>query len=54
MLKALEVQFPYLEICRVRKWGKTKENGGPGYEASACLMALYVSEKYQSQITRPL
>jgi len=50
MLKALAVQFPYLEICGVRKWGKTKENGDPGCEVSACFMARYVSEKYQSQI----
>jgi hypothetical protein len=47
MLKALAAQFPYLEICGVRKWGKTKEKGGPGYEASACFMARYVGKKYQ-------
>ena len=33
------VHFPYLEICVVRKWGKMKENGSTGYEASTCFMA---------------
>jgi hypothetical protein len=32
-------QFPHLETCRVRKWGKTKEKGGAGYEAITCCMA---------------
>jgi hypothetical protein len=36
------VCFPYLEIFGVRKWGKTKENGGIGYEASTCFMAQVV------------
>ena len=33
------VQFPYLEICWMRKWGKTKEKGGSWYEARSCFMA---------------
>jgi len=48
------VQLPYLESCRVRKWRKTKKKGDAGYEDSACFMARDVSEKYQSQLHRPL
>jgi hypothetical protein len=44
MLKALAVQFLYLEIYGVRKWGKTKERGGLGYEANTCFMARDISE----------
>jgi len=35
-------------------WGKTKQKGGAGYEVSTRFLALDVSEKYQSQIHRPL
>ena len=34
-------------------WGKAKEKGGAKYEARTCFMAD-VSEKYQSQIHRPI
>jgi hypothetical protein len=27
-------QFPYLETCRMKKWGEVKERRGAGYEAS--------------------
>jgi hypothetical protein len=40
------VQFP--------NWGKKKAKGFAGYETSTCFMARHVSEKYQSQIHRPL
>jgi hypothetical protein len=29
LLDVVTVKFPYLEICGVRNWGKTKEGGGP-------------------------
>jgi hypothetical protein len=48
------VQFLYLETYGLRKWGKTKEDGGIGYEASTCFMAQDVSEDYQSKIRWPL
>jgi hypothetical protein len=48
------VQFPYLEICGVRKWGKRKGEAGAWYEDSGCIMAGDISEQYQSQIHRPL
>ena len=48
------MQFAYRETFGVRKWGKTNEKGGAGYEASACFMAQDVSEKYRSQIYPPL
>jgi hypothetical protein len=48
------VHFPHLDIVGVRKWGKTTENGGTGYEAGTCFMAQVVSKKYQSQIHRLL
>jgi len=38
-------------------WGhgeRNKQQGGSGYEAGTYFMALYVSEKYQSQIRWPL
>jgi hypothetical protein len=38
----------------MRKWGKTKEKEGAGYEASRCFIARDVIEKYQSQIPWPL
>ena len=34
--------------------GKTKETGGAGYEASTSFTARDVSEKYESQIHRPV
>jgi len=42
-------KLSYLEICRVRKWGKIKEMCGAGYEASTYGMARDVSEEYQFQ-----
>lgn len=48
------VQFPYRETCGLRKWGKAKEKGGAGFEASTCFTARGVSEKYQSQVHRTL
>jgi hypothetical protein len=30
----------------LRKWGKRKEKGSVGYEASACFMAPDISEKF--------
>jgi hypothetical protein len=48
------VQFPYFEICGVKKRGKIKEEGGAGYKASICFTARDVSEKYQSEVYRPL
>jgi hypothetical protein len=53
MLKTLAAQFPYFETYGMRKWGKTKEKGGSGHEASTYFMS-YVREKYQFQIHRPL
>jgi hypothetical protein len=47
------VQFPYLEACGMRKWGTTKEKGGAGIRLVPVLWRN-VSEKYQSQIHRPL
>jgi len=44
------VQLPCLETCGMKKWGKTKEKG----DASTCLMARDVSEKYHCQTQRPL
>jgi len=44
------VQLTYLETCGMKKWGKTKEKG----DASTCLMARDVSEKYHCQTHRPL
>jgi hypothetical protein len=38
----------------MRKWGKMKDKGGAGYEAITCFIARNVSEKYQSQIHRPV
>jgi hypothetical protein len=35
-------------------WVKTMQKGGSGCEAGTCFLALDVSEKYQSQIHRPL
>jgi len=35
-------------------WGKTKQKGGARYETVACFLTLDVSEKYQSQIHRPI
>jgi hypothetical protein len=32
------VQFPHLETCRVRKWGKTKEKRGTRYKAITCFV----------------
>jgi len=29
LLDVVTVKFPHLETCGVRKWGKTKERGGP-------------------------
>jgi hypothetical protein len=43
------VQFPYLETCGVRKWGRTKEKGGAGYEASRGSVPRDGSKKYQAQ-----
>jgi len=40
------VQFPFLETCRVRKWGMTKEKECAGYEASTHVLTRKVSEKY--------
>jgi hypothetical protein len=34
--------------------GKSKKKGGAGYEANTYFMARDVTEKYQSQIHRPL
>jgi hypothetical protein len=48
--KRSTVQFPYLETCGVRKWGKTKEKRDAGCEASTYFVARDVSEKYQCQI----
>jgi hypothetical protein len=45
-----DVMLPYLEISGVRKWGK----GSARYEAGTCFTTGEVSEKYQSQIQRPL
>jgi hypothetical protein len=44
----LHERLPYLESCGARKWGKTKENGGAGYEANTCFMARAVREPAQS------
>jgi hypothetical protein len=52
--RPLTVHFPYFETCWLRKWRKTNEKGDVGYEAIACFIARDVSEKYQSQIHRPL
>jgi len=46
------VYFPYLKICMVRKWGRTKKKAWTGCEGSACCMAQYVSEKCHSKIHR--
>jgi len=48
------VHFLYIVTCGVRKWGKTKEKGGAGFETSTRFAAPDISEKYQSQIHRPL
>jgi len=37
------------ETFGVRKWGKEKQHRGVVCEAGACLMAVQVSERYQSQ-----
>jgi hypothetical protein len=42
------------QTCRMRKWRKTKGEGGAWYEDGSCLMAGDISEQYQSQIHRPL
>jgi hypothetical protein len=47
-------QFLHLETCGLRKWGKTKEKVGAGYEPSTCFMARDVSEKYLYQIRQSL
>jgi len=41
---------PILETCWVRKWGKTKEKGRAGYEASTCFMAPDIIEKFYTNI----
>jgi hypothetical protein len=33
---------------------RNKQKARTGYETCTCFMALYVSEKYQSEIHRPL
>ena len=38
---------------RAEEVGKDEGKGRHGYEASTCLIARNVSEKYQSQIHRP-
>jgi hypothetical protein len=48
------VQFPYLEICGARKWGKAKGEGGAWYEGDSCFVAADTSVQYQSHIHRPL
>jgi hypothetical protein len=44
-LETATAQFPFLETWWVKKWREAKENGGSGYEASTCFMALDVGEK---------
>jgi hypothetical protein len=46
----MNMMFSYLEISRVRMWGK----GSSRYEAGTRFMTGEVNEKYQSQIQRPL
>jgi len=41
------------ESTEVQKWGKTKEEGAEGCEASTCFTARDASEIYQSQTHRP-
>ena len=41
-LKSSTFQFPYLETCRVRKQGRTKEKGGTAYEVSTYLVGRAV------------
>jgi len=36
-------------MCGAKKWGKRKEKGDAGYEASTYFMARDVGEKYQSK-----
>jgi hypothetical protein len=43
-----------LKLAGVRKWGKTKGEGGAWSGDSSCFMAGDISEQYQSQIHRPL
>lgn len=50
-------QFPYLETCRVRKQGRTKEKGGTAYEVGTYFVAQSVSKKIpvpHTQATRTL
>ena len=54
LTKASAFHFPCIETCGVWKWENAKEKGGAGCEDRTCFMARDVSEKYQSQIRRPL
>jgi len=42
------------ETSEVRKWGNTLEEGAEGCGTSTCFTARDASEKYHSQIHRPL